>query len=50
MVNNLLITDSARGKILDLGGRQEFLYSVRIIYHRDRDRDEKLVSRDVVDG
>ena len=38
-------------KILDgihaKGGRKKLVYSGRIIYHRDRDEDDRLVSQDV---
>ena len=29
------------------GGRQELVLSGKIIYHRDRDGDDRLVSRDI---
>ena len=43
------VSEESSGLITCQGGRQKLMYSGRIIYHRARDEDDRLVSRDVRD-
>ena len=42
------VSEESSGPKICKGGRQELMYSRRVIYHYGRDEDDRLVSQDFV--